>query len=727
LTPSRGAPTDAVTLEVLRSRLAAIAEEGALTIERTACNPVIAESRDCSCTLLDAEAQLMIGGGAVAHHFGVCDHAVQSSIAIHGDSLAPGDVFIANDPHNGGGLHYQDVVVQRPVFVEGRIVGWAVNSGHMMDMGGMAFGSWAPAATECYQEALRLPPVRLFRAGVEERDVWSILRNNIRVSNLVEMDIRSLVAGSQVAHDKMAQLAALMGAQRFIDAVRALRDRTEAEMRRRISLLEDGEYSMTTWTEWGDELYKVPCRLTIDGDRMHFDFEGAAPQTNHFFNSKTHIIRAILVSDVTDVLAHDLPLSAGLFAPISLNCPDGTVVNSRPPAPTASAHFDVALNASMAAQQCVMMAIAASGRDAPGRHLLSGPVSPSCMGLHTWSYQTGAGTPDGWLMLDGAMAGGSAGHDRDGYDLFSFMVARKAIIEAVDVELFESRYPALVLEKRPRPGASGAGRRRAGAGCQMAYRPYGVAQLTGVMLGMREWLPLPGFAGGMPGANTEFAIRRSDGSRDIVSGHAGDVVLEADEVFEFRLGSGGGWGDPLDRDSGAVARDVRQGRLTTPEAARVYGVVIGSDGTADAASTERRRTELLLGRLSNAAPALKPLLQSLPAARSMPGSGLPFYPGVEQQGAVAYAAASGSALALAPDHWTDGCPTLDELRGRLLIRSYLDPLTGRVLLVDALPQGETRTINSSPKRWTYCRVSSTQPASGPPPAAAIPTSGSPGT
>jgi N-methylhydantoinase B len=700
MTKPVAANVDAITLEVLRTRLAAIAEEGALTIERTACSPVIAESRDCSCTLLDADAQLMIGGGAVAHHFGVCDHAVQATIALHGDSLAPGDVFIANDPHSGGGLHYQDVVVQRPVFVDGRVVGWAVNSGHMMDMGGMAFGSWAPAATECYQEALRLPPVRLFRAGVEQRDVWAILRNNIRVSHLVEMDIRSLVAGSQVAHDKMVQMATAMGAQRFIDAVRILRERTEREMRRRISLLEDGEYSMTTWTEWEDELYKVPCRLVIDGDRMHFDFEGAAPQTTHFFNSKAHIIRAIVVSDITDVLAHDLPLSSGLFGPITLHCPEGTVVNARPPAPTASAHFDVALNASMAAQQCVMMAIAASGADAPGRHLLSGPVSPSCMGLHTWSYQTQAGTPDGWLMLDGAMAGGSAGHDRDGYDLFSFMVARKAIIEAIDIELFESRYPALVLEKRPRPGVAGAGRNRAGAGCQMAYKPYGVGHLTGVMLGMREWLPLPGFAGGMPGANTEFAIRRADGRRDIVSGHASGVVVNADEVFEFRLGSGGGLGDPLERAAAEVARDVRQGRLTTQEASSVYGVVVNSSGTADAALTDECRTNLLRARLLQAAPAAKPLVQSQHASRTLPGSGLPLYPGVEQKGAVAYAASSGAALALAPDHWTDGCPILDELRGRrLLVRSYLDPLTGRILFVDALPRGEPRTTETRPNRW----------------------------
>jgi N-methylhydantoinase B len=707
---STAGSVDNITLEILRTRLAAIAEEGALTIERTACNPVIAESRDCSCTLLDERGQLLMGGGAVAHHFGVCDHAVQATLAAHGDTLAPGDVFIANDPHNGGGLHYQDVVVQRPVFLDGSVIGWAVNSGHMMDMGGMAFGSWAPAATECYQEALRLPPVRLFRVGVEREDVWAILRNNIRVSALVEMDIRSLVAGSQVAHDKLLQLAVSMGPEHFLEAVRALKERTEAEMRRRISLLEDGEYALTTYTEWLDELYKVPCRLTIEGDRMHFDFEGAAPQCQHFFNSKAHIIRAIVVSDITDVLAHDLPLSAGLFEPISLHCPEGTVVNSRPPAPTASAHFDVALNASMAAQQCVMMAIAASGPEAPGRHLLSGPVAPSCMGLHTWSFETPGGASDGWLMLDGAMAGGSAGHDRDGYDLFSFMVARKAIIEAVDVELFESRYPALVLEKRPRAGAAGAGRYRAGAGSQMAYRPYGVRQLAGVMLGMREWLPLPGFAGGLPGANTEFAIRRADGRREAVSGHASGLIVREDEVFEFRLGSGGGLGDPTDRDASLVARDVRQGRLTREEASTVYGVVLDSAGAADDEQTKHRRAQLLDSRLAGAMPAARPVSNREPLADPSVKR-LPLYCGIEQRGAVAYASVSGAPLARAPDHWTDGCPTLDELRGeRLLIRYYLDPVTGKYLFVEALPRGEPRTIDSRPKRWIQAAVAASEAA-----------------
>ena len=195
--------TDPITLEVLRHRLEAIGEEGANTIERTAISPVVTESKDYSCTILDREGGLLIGAGKIDYHFYAASSAVNATIAAHGASIVAGDVFLANDPHNGGGLHAQDVMVQRPVFVDGARVAWIVNSAHLMDMGGMVLGSWAPAATECFQEALRFPPVRLFRAGIENSDVWAIFRNNVRLSELVEMDLRGLVAGCHVANEKL--------------------------------------------------------------------------------------------------------------------------------------------------------------------------------------------------------------------------------------------------------------------------------------------------------------------------------------------------------------------------------------------------------------------------------------------------------------------------------------------------------------------------------------------
>src|SRR5579863_8299831 len=246
---------DPITLEVLRSRLDAVLEEASAALERTAISPVVTESKDYSCTLLDGDGRVITGVGQVVFHFGAAAHAVQSTIALHGSSIAPGDVFIANDPHNGGGLHPQDVMVQRPVFDGDRLVSWAVMSAHMMDMGGSVPGSFAPTATECFQEALRVPPVRLFMRGTEMADVWAIFRNNVRLPALVEMDLRSLVAGCHVTAEAVGTVIDELGADAFVESLTAIRDLTETEWRRRIREVDDGVYRASNATELDDDFF----------------------------------------------------------------------------------------------------------------------------------------------------------------------------------------------------------------------------------------------------------------------------------------------------------------------------------------------------------------------------------------------------------------------------------------------------------------------------------------
>ncbi|MFC0530005.1 hydantoinase B/oxoprolinase family protein [Phytohabitans kaempferiae] len=696
-------PFDPIGLQVLRSRLQAVAEEGAITIERTAISPVISESRDYSCTLLEANGDLIVAGGAISHHFGICGHAVRAVLATHGDSVAPGDVFFCNDPHNGGGLHAQDVVIQLPVFVDGELVAWVANSGHMLDMGGMVFGSWSPDATDCYQEALRMPPVRLFRQGVEQTDVWQIIRTNVRVPDVVEMDLRGLVAGCEVARDKLVDIARGMGRRQLLDGIGELRRRAEQEMRRRISQLADGVYRYTAWTEWHDELYEIPCAMTVSADTLHFDFTGAPAQTAHFFNTKPHIITAQIVGDGSDVLTPDIPLSQGMFNPVTVYCPPNSIVNSNPPAPIASAHIDVSLTASMAAHQCLMLAIAAGSSEVA--RLLTGPVAPSAMAIQTWAYTTPQGFPDGWMMLDGAMAGTAAAYDRDGTDLCNFMVARKPILEAIDVEMLEAWYPVLVDFKRIRPGAFGAGRFRGGAGCNMSFRPYGVGSVVGQLLAVREHLPLNGSGGGRPGSVSEFVVRSAAGEERPLPGKSGAVVVAEGESIEFRIGSAGGHGDPLEREPAAVARDVRLSRLTEADALAVYGVVV-VEGGVDAAATERTRAGCLRERLAAARPATAP--RAVPAHEGdRERAAQPLYPGVERRGSTAFARASGAVLAHAPDPWTAGCPVLETpLYGSLVERGYLDPVTGHLLLVEAVPAGSACSVVTSPAHWTGARTDS---------------------
>ena len=562
-----------IELELLRSQLQSVVDEAADTIERTAISPVVTESKDYSATLLDADGGLVAGGGVITYHWVAATRAVRATMERYGDGIAPGDVFLANDPYNGGGLHPNDVFVQRPIFSGGNLIGWAALSAHLIDMGGMVMGSFAPAATECFQEALRIPPVRLLREGVEVSDVWDIFRTNVRLDVLVEMDLRGLVAGGNVAHDKVVELAERHGTATLTAGIRRLQELSEAELRRRISLLADGTYRATGWVEWDEELFELPCRLDISGDSMHFDFTGASPQAPHFFNSQPYIIKSSFLMDAAWLVAPDLPYTEGLLSPISLTCPPASIVNATPPAPMNAGHIHVAFTASEVMQQCLRLAMWASpdwDRPAP----VMGWGTNCAIALTTWSGIGLGGTPDTWMLMDGAYTGSGAGDDRDGQEMASIPIGFPQPAQIPDIEILESWYPMLFEHRRARTGTFGAGAARAGGGNEVVFRPHGTDRLVGQMLAMRAYLPLEGAAGGMPGATTGLAVRRRDGSREQVSTAAAGVVVEAGEAFEIRCSSGGGVGDPLTRDPAKVAADVARGLLSAEEAAAVYGVVL---------------------------------------------------------------------------------------------------------------------------------------------------------
>jgi N-methylhydantoinase B len=693
---------DPIDLEILRSRLEAIGEQAAAAVEHTAITPAVTESKDYSVTLLDSDGGLIVGTGMVLFHFGAATHAVRSTIERHGASISPGDVFLANDPHNGGGLHPQDVVVQRPIFVGDRLIAWVVISAHMMDMGGIVVGSFAPTATECFQEGFRIPPVRLFREGEEVTEVFDLFRNNIRMSDLVEMDLRGLVAGCHFAYERVETVVRSLGADAFVEGLCAIRDLTEAELRRRISTLEDGTYRTTSWTEFDEEFFELPCALTVAGDRLIFDFEGASPQTSHFFNSKPFIIESELAVMLSWRLVNDLPFNEGIFAPIELRCPEGTIVNCLPPAPISAAHMHVALNAADLAAQAVMLALAASPKAVERRHL-AGPGFESAIGLQVWSWVDSNGSPDAYIVLDGNWVGGSAGVDRDGLDLGRNLIGNRIERSYPDIEILESWYPLLFSERSTRSGPEGAGEYRAGSGNQMSFRPHGIGEMSGTTFGMRRWLPLPGAAGGAPGACNEFLVHRADGSVEQLEINASGIRVAAGDWFQMRLPNGGGFGDPLDREPAAVVADVEEARYGADEAVEIYGVVLSADGRFDARATEQQRAKLRFQRLASATPARR-RVTDVEAAGLPGGDGAPIYPGVTQRGCVAYAEASGAPLAIAPDHWTDGCPVHVERRWPdgppVVFRSYLDPGSGRSLFVEVALEDAPRSFEMSPRRWT---------------------------
>jgi N-methylhydantoinase B len=688
---------DPIAPELLRSRLEAIGQEAGAAVQQTAISPIVTESKDYSVTILDADGSIISATGLIDLHFGAVMHAVRATIAVHGESIADGDVFIANDPHSGGGLHPQDVVIQRPVFVGGVRVAWVALAAHMMDMGGMVPGSSATKATECYQEALRLPPVRLIRGHVECDDIWNIMRINIRSSDLVEMDMRSLVIGGAVAEAKLVELVRDMGLAAFRAASGSLLAGVERVLRERIALLEDGFYYSTAWIEWGDDVMRVPCNLEVRGDRLIFDLSEAPPQVPSFINSKEYIIRAQIGPRVRQLLAPGLPFNQPVLDVVEIVCKPGTIVDCTMPAPIGAAHMDAAMAVYTAVGQCLQLALYASPL-AQERDRLTAP-SLAAYGTGRWTYLDDFGTRRVYTLIDGAFSGSPAASDRDGIDIKSSQVPGGNQLEYADAEILEAAYPLLFLERRATTGIHGYGRFRSGAGCQQAFRAHNTDSLVGNMTGTRAWFPTGGAAGGFPGATMDFGLRHADGSREPVGIHQVGVALAPGDTFEMKCASGGGFGDPLDRDLAAMAADLADNRVDPAIATDVYGVVFADDGAIDRPATEARREAIRRDRLGRATPARRPATATVDGDEPS----APLYPGVIQRGNVAVSEVSGAVLAVAPDNWLDGCPVLDlpvdDRAGGTVARAHLDPGSGRILFVDVLRRSDVPGIEIRPARW----------------------------
>lgn len=692
-----------ILLELLRTQLQAIADEAADTVERTAISPIVTEGQDYGSVILSADGGLLAGGGQASLHWIGATRAVRATIERYGDSIEDGDVYLSNDPHNGGGMHPSDVMVQRPIFYDGVRVGWAAVSAHLMDMGGMAVGSWSTDATDCYQEALRIPPVRLAKRGEELTDVWDMFRINVRFSELVEMDLRGLIAGSYVAMRKMQELVAGTGGEIFNRRVQGLIDATAAEMLNRIRKLEPGQYCSTGWIEWGEKFIATPCTLTVTSDKLIFDFADAPEQIPFFINSKPYIITTLVMPMLTALLAPDLPYNEGLLQAIELRCPEGTVVNSRPPAPGNCGHMHLGQTAAETMNQCLRMAVWASpkmrdatqfaGYDAQGAH------APNSY----WGVSHD-GNLEAWMMLDGLMLGQAASPDRDGAD---FTVRPIHLPDRpstqptpLDVESYETWYPILMTERSLQKGTYGAGRLRSGAALTYTFEPWGADELGAQMLGYRTYIPLPGIGGGRPGSASTFMLIGTDGTRTNIGMSQSGVLIRKGEYFTLLNASSGGWGDPLDRRPESVADDVADDRYSAEEARQTYGVVL-VDGVVEEQATAQTRTSIRRDRLARAMPTENPL--DLPRLYDLPdaSNAVPLYVGIVQLGDVAYAVDSGAPLAKAPDPWVTGCPQLVETdkSSPITIRTYLDPITGAALHTDVTPNGASRSFDSRPQRW----------------------------
>ena len=567
---------DPFALELVKNALAALADEMALTIHRTARSFVVKEALDFSTALFAADGQLIAQGTCLPFHLGAMPFAVKAVVKQFGGRMQPGDLYITNDPYDGS-THLPDVVLVKPIFLDARLIGYSVALAHMTDIGGRMPGGNASDSTELYQEGLRIPPARFWNAGEPDEFVPRLIARNVRVPDKVLGDIRSLVAACTVGERELLLLARRHGVDTLETICRELLDYTERFTRREIMKLPKGTWRFVDHLD-NDGIDPDPIRIeaavTIDGDKMTIDLTGSAPQVRGAINCVYPFTLSTALACVRSILDLAIPNNAGYFRPIRVIAPEGTVVNPRPPAAVAARGITgirIADTIFGALAQAVPDIVPACGSNAPDVGISFGGVDPD---------------GDPFVFLEFLVGSWGGGPDRDGMDACTGTLVNYS---NAPCEMIEADQPIAVERYSLVPDSGGAGRYRGGLAIERHLRFRTNNAVLQIRSGRRDHPPY-GLCGGSPGGPSNVRIRRADGRDEACPAKFLTTVHDGD-VLQVRLAGGGGHGNPFEREPDAVLADVVAEKLSVEHACDAYGVVIaGSPPGVDHAATARTRS-----------------------------------------------------------------------------------------------------------------------------------------
>lgn len=538
------APLSPITLEVVRNALYAIAEEMSVVVMRSARSPLLKEAGDLSSALTDADGRLIAQGRDIPIHMGVMGFTVKKFLErVPAGRLRDGDVWFLNLPEVGGN-HLPDVKAIRPVFAGGRLVAFAVNLAHWADIGGSVPGSYVPSATDCYQEGLRLSPLRLFSAEGPDREKLELVLANLRGREEREGDIFAQYAANDVAARRLAELVAEHSLATVTACFERLHAESEAAMRAAIRALPDGSWEGEDWLDddgVDDRPIRIKVRVTIDGDRARFDFAGTDPQARGPVNTTYYIACSSVYYAMKALVAPGVPPNDGCYRPLEVVVPPGTVLSPDPDRPVVGGNHETS-------QRVVDAIFKALAPAVPDRVVAGGPTTSGLLLF-------GARMPDGrWRIFYEPHGGGEGGGPhRDGVPAVRVHMSN---VMNTPAEVVEGEYPIVVEEHALRTGSGGDGRHRGGAGFRRAYRIVGDDVTLTTML-ERRVVPPWGLAGGADGL--PFRVVLNPGSHERVIRGKETVTLERGDLVVVETSGGGGYGPPAERLAEARVRDRREG------------------------------------------------------------------------------------------------------------------------------------------------------------------------
>ncbi len=556
---ARRSAGDQIRTQVIARMLDSAAEEMDVALVKTAFSPGIKERTDCSTAVFTPGGEMIAQAAHAPIHLGALSALVEEIRRRHGrQAFRAGDIYMTNDPYTGGGSHLNDLVLVAPVFHGRRLVAVVGNIAHHSDVGGAVAGSEYANSTSIFQDGLRVPPVRLARAGAVDPDMVDFFIHNSRLPEERRGDIQAQVGAIQIGIRRVLEIVDRYGGPALAAAMTELLDYGERRVRTALREVPDfsvdGEEVLDPDKRTDAEV-RIRVRVVKRGDAIAFDFAGTTPQLEEGRNVPESALLASVYYSVKALVDPTLPTNAGYYRAISVSAPPGCLINARPPAATGTrvGTSQFIVNAIFQAMAPLFPLRAITGCDGRRKIIFTGVDD-----------RTGR-----FFVYYESLSGGSGSrHDKDG---LSGTMVHMMNVTNLPVECLELEFPLRVEQVRLRCDSGGAGRHRGGLGVRRDYRILTErARMT--MIAERTTVPNWGLDGGGGGGLGAFVIDPDSADERRVESRVGDVELQRGQVASIQTAGAGGYGDPRERPPAQVLADVLEGKVSLDAARERYGV-----------------------------------------------------------------------------------------------------------------------------------------------------------
>ena len=541
---------DPVALQVVWTRLVAIADEAAATLRRTSFSPIVRESNDFACVIFDA-----LGNAIAENTIGIPSfNMTLSRTMAHFLGIRPaadwheGDVGICNDPWLTSG-HLPDVTILAPVFLHGRLVAWTGSIAHMADMGGAL---WSADTRELFEEGLLLPPLLYVRQGVPNTDIEAIIRGNSRLPDQVIGDIAAQIAAGDAAARGLRELIEREGIEDLAAISVEICARTERLMRAAIAAIPDGVYRSTVDLDGtGEEPVHIAVAVDVRGDELFIDYTGTSPEVGRALNTVMNYTEAYTCYPIKCALDPGTPRNEGTYRMIHVSAPEGSILNPRRPA---------AVYARQLVGHCLAAALYKALAPVLGDAVIAESGSAPTLRVIISGYREDRRRYTAILFINGGMGARAA---QDGLSATCF----PSNVVCGSMEIIEALSPLRIWRKELAQDSGGAGQFRGGLGQDVEVELATGQPGTLSLLVERRLHPALGVRGGLPGAPSRVVWNGNESGFPL----KGKSPIKGGDRLHVRYPGGGGFGDPKARNREAVQRDLDAGLISREAAAEIYG------------------------------------------------------------------------------------------------------------------------------------------------------------